>query len=89
MEIEVLYFAAVRDLVGTDRERIALPPEAITVGHLAAHLASLHEPLRGRLGHVRLAVNEEFAARGDPRAPRRAALVEALYDDADPRVIRC
>lgn len=62
MHVEILYFAAVRELVGLERERIELPAEARTVAGLSAHLEARHDALRGRLGHVRFAVNEEFAA---------------------------
>lgn len=61
MTITVLYFAAVRDLVGRDEERIALPPEVATIGALAEHLAARHPALDGRLAFVRFARNEAFA----------------------------
>ena len=63
--ITVLYFAAVRDLVGKDEERIELPAGVTTVEQLAAHLAVVHPPLEGRLGYVRFARNEEFAQGSD------------------------
>lgn len=59
--ITILYFAAVRDLVGKDEERIELPSSVSTIETLAAHLCKLHESLDGRLGHVRFARNEAFA----------------------------
>lgn len=65
MTITVLYFAAVRELVGTDEEQIALPAGIDTVEALAAHLEALHPPLEGRLECVRFARNEEFASAGD------------------------
>ncbi len=61
MRIEVLYFAAVRELLGTSEEGLELPEEVRTVGQLAAYLEHEREPLRGRLGQVRFAVNEAFA----------------------------
>jgi molybdopterin converting factor subunit 1 len=61
MTITVLYFAAVRDLVGIAEERVALPPEPMTIGELGRFLAVRHEPLVGRLGAVRFARNETFA----------------------------
>ena len=66
MTITVLYFAAVRDLVGKDEEPLTLPPGVNTIATLAAHLAVVHPPLEGRLGYVRFARNEEFAQPGDP-----------------------
>lgn len=65
MTISVLYFAAVRDLVGTGEERIPLPADVRTIGELAAFLAKRHAALDGRLGHVRFARNEEFARSED------------------------
>jgi molybdopterin converting factor subunit 1 len=67
--IRILYFAAVRDLVGMAEETIELPGEARSVAELAAHLELLHPELAGRLGSVRLAVNEQFAGAADPVRP--------------------
>ena len=61
MTITVLYFAAVRDLVGRDEERLELPAGVATIGALAAHLSAVHPPLEGRLSYVRFARNEELA----------------------------
>ncbi len=63
--ITVLYFAAVRDLVGKDEESIPLPTDVRTIDALAAHLALRHPALEGRLGPVRFARNEEFARGAD------------------------
>ena len=59
MRLEILYFAAVRELVGTDRE--VRETAASTVAALAAELEEAHPALRGRLAQVRFAVNEAFA----------------------------
>ena len=60
--VSVLYFAALRDLAGLAEERVALPsPQPSPVSALLSALEREHEPLRGRLGSVRVAVNEEFA----------------------------
>lgn len=64
----ILYFAAVRDLVGTDEEKLALPADVKTIDDLAAFLAKRHPALEGRLGHVRFAKNEEFAKGSEPVA---------------------
>lgn len=66
--ITVLYFAAVRDLVGKDEEQLALPADVATIAALTAHLARVHPELDGRLAHVRLARNEEFSRAEDPVA---------------------
>ena len=65
MNVTILYFAAVRDLVGKDEERLMLPEGVTTVGALADHLPTLHEALAERLGYVRFARNEELAQLGD------------------------
>lgn len=59
-KIEVLYFAAVRDLVGRPQERLELPREVACVADLVRHLERVHPELAGRLVSVRVAVNEEF-----------------------------
>ena len=68
MKLTVLYFAAVRDLVGKDEEILEVPASVTTIGALATHLAQVHGPLEGRLGYVRFARNEEFAQNDDPLA---------------------
>lgn len=65
MTITVLYFAAVRELVGRDEERLSLPDDVRTIDALAAHLARVHPALDGRLAAVRFARNEEFARGSD------------------------
>ncbi|MBX3227168.1 MAG: MoaD/ThiS family protein [Labilithrix sp.] len=57
--ITILYFAAVRELVGLDEEKVEFTG---TITELATFLEGRHERLRGRLGAVRFAKNEEFAA---------------------------
>lgn len=66
--ITVLYFAAVRDLVGKDEEELALPAGVATIAALKEHLAGVHPELDGRLAHVRLARNEVFSRGEDPVA---------------------
>jgi molybdopterin converting factor subunit 1 len=61
MTITLLYFAAVRELVGIDEERASLPDDVATVGDLAAFVAKRHPALEGRLASVRFARNEAFA----------------------------
>lgn len=64
----VLYFAGVRDLVGCAEESLSLPARVQTVADLAEHLERARPALAGRLGSVRFARNEEFAAGVDPIA---------------------
>ena len=61
MKIKVLYFAAVREIVGKDEEEIDLPSSVATIGDLTGHLPAVHASLAGRLASVRLARNETFA----------------------------
>jgi molybdopterin synthase sulfur carrier subunit len=68
VNVTILYFAAIRDLVGKDEERVELPGDIATIVALAAHLPKLHPQLEGRLGYVRFARNEEFAQNADPIA---------------------
>lgn len=68
MTIRVLYFAAVRDLLGLEAEEIALPAEVATVDALAQWLGARYPALAPRLGHVRFARNEAFARGTDPVA---------------------
>ncbi len=55
----MLYFAAVRDLVGQSEEKIAT--SARTIAELRAWLEKSRPALAGRLGTVRFARNEQFA----------------------------
>ena len=61
MNVTILYFAAVRDLIGRGEEQVELPPPIDTIGALAAWLERNRPSLAGRLGSVRFARNEEFA----------------------------
>ena len=65
MKIKVLYFAAVREIVGKDEEEIDLPSSIATIGDLTAHLPTVHGSLAGRLSSVRLARNETFATKDE------------------------
>jgi molybdopterin converting factor subunit 1 len=64
MTLTVLYFAAVKDLVGKDEEQVDVVP-GTTVGGLGVFLAERHPALAGRLGAVRFARNETFADEGE------------------------
>ena len=66
MKITVLYFAAVKDLIGKDEERVELQPSVKTIADLAAWLEAHHAPLAGRLSAVRFARNETFATNAEP-----------------------
>jgi molybdopterin converting factor subunit 1 len=63
--VTILYFAALRDLVGRSEEKLALPDDVASVAALALHLSRLHPQLADRLSYVRFARNEEFARPAD------------------------
>ena len=66
MTIQILYFAALRDLAGKSQETVALSPEVRTVGDLRASLELAVPALRGRLDAVRWAKNEVFVGMDAP-----------------------
>jgi len=59
MTIVVLYFAALRELLGKSEELMELPA-ALAIHALAKRLAERHPALRPHLGSVRFAINETF-----------------------------
>jgi molybdopterin synthase sulfur carrier subunit len=62
--ITILYFARLRETLGTGREQIALPPEMSTVGQLITWLRARGGPWETELAPerpVRVAVNQEMA----------------------------
>ncbi len=63
MQLTVLYFAALRDLTGT-REQSVTIEGPLDVAGLQSHIEQLRPELAGRLGSVRIAINEEFAEPG-------------------------
>lgn len=74
MPLKLLYFAWVRERIGTGEEQLDLPNEVVTVGDLIdwlagrsdAHAAALAEPAR-----LRAAVDQEFAGFDAPIAGAR------------------
>jgi molybdopterin synthase sulfur carrier subunit len=60
--INVLYFAAIRDLMGRPSEVVELPEGVEDLGRLVAFLEQSRPALRGMLGSVRFAVGDEFAS---------------------------
>jgi sulfur-carrier protein len=69
--VTVLYFAWLRERVGSGEERVVLPPEVTTVGALIGHLAARgggHAAAFENRQTVRCAVNQDFAG---PDAPLR------------------
>jgi molybdopterin converting factor subunit 1 len=62
VNIQLLYFAAIRDLTGKSQETMDVPPAIQTVGALRTHLERALPALEGRLDVVRWAKNEVFVA---------------------------
>ncbi|MEI8163484.1 MAG: molybdopterin converting factor subunit 1 [Betaproteobacteria bacterium] len=62
--IKVLFFAGLREALGTGSESLALPAEIATVGALRDHLAARGEPWSALAGtkNLRAAVNQQMAA---------------------------
>ena len=58
--IKVLYFAALRERMGTPFEELDLPEEVHDVRDLARFLERSRSRLTGVLGSVRFAVGDEF-----------------------------
>jgi molybdopterin synthase sulfur carrier subunit len=61
MQLYMLYFAAVADVIGLRQETLDAPDGA-TVANVRVLLCQKHPALEGRLGQVRVAVNERFAS---------------------------
>ena len=69
--VNVLYFAWLRERIGTSSEALTLPDGVRTVGDLVAHLAARGGGYASAFANrktVRCAVNHEFA---DPTTPVR------------------
>jgi molybdopterin synthase sulfur carrier subunit len=65
MRVRVLYFAAVRDLLGRDEEWLELPPQVRTVRDFGDLLAQRYPGLVAHLPALRFARNETFAEPGE------------------------
>jgi molybdopterin converting factor subunit 1 len=66
MTVVVLYFAALRELLGMSEETLSDVPGPLTVQAFAELLGRRHGALVPRLGSVRFAVNESFVNARDP-----------------------
>jgi molybdopterin converting factor subunit 1 len=61
VNVTILYFAALRDVMGMGEECVSLPPDVRTTADFLRFLEGARAPLTGRLQSVRLARNERFA----------------------------
>jgi sulfur-carrier protein len=67
--VTILYFARLREALGRDSERLALPPSISSVGSLREHLRSRGEVWDTELAStkpVRIAVNQDMATSDHP-----------------------
>jgi molybdopterin synthase sulfur carrier subunit len=77
--LTVLYFAWLRERVGTGEEQVSVPPETRTVADLVAFLSArspAHEAAFRNRNTIRCAVNQEFA---DPATQLGAADEVAFF----------
>jgi sulfur-carrier protein len=63
--VKVLYFAALRDLLGLNEEAVELPTEVRTVRDFVLHLEQIRPNLRGKMASVRVALDEVFAEQSE------------------------
>ena len=61
----MLYFAALRELVGRAEERLELPAGLLTVSDFVRFLENARPALAGKLASVRVALDETFANDSD------------------------
>ena len=69
--VHILFFAWLRERVGSNEERVLLPSEVRTVGDLIEHLAGRGAGYQAAFANrktVRCAVNQEFAGPDTPVA---------------------
>jgi molybdopterin synthase sulfur carrier subunit len=63
--VKVLYFAALRELMGRAEEELELPPGVGTVRDFVRHLERVRPALAGKMASVRVALDETFANDSD------------------------
>jgi len=79
VKVKVLFFAGLREQLGTAAEEIDLPAGVSTVGALRAHLAKRGNSWKGALAEgklVRSAINQDMA---QPSAPIKAGDEVAFF----------
>jgi len=63
--VQVLYFAALRDLAGRNEEQLELPSDVRTVRDFMSYVERARPTLAGKLASVRVALDEAFAKDSD------------------------
>jgi sulfur-carrier protein len=76
LNVQLLFFAALRDACGYTALDVALPSEVRDVGSLRRWVAIRFPGIEGKLTSVRFAINEEFA--DDTRALAEADVVALI-----------
>ena len=66
MRVRILYFAAIKELLGSAEELLDVSVDVADVALVERRLIEVHPELDGRLATVRFAVNEDFAERDAP-----------------------
>lgn len=69
--VQVLYFAALRDLLGLSEEALELPESVRTVADFVQHLQRVRPALDGKMASVRVALDEAFAGDSETIAGAR------------------
>jgi molybdopterin synthase sulfur carrier subunit len=63
--VQVLYFAALQELMGRAEEPMELPADVHTVADFVRYLQRVRPALAGKLASVRVALDETFANDSD------------------------
>ena len=68
MGVEILFFAGLREALGTGAESLALPADVVTVGALREHLAARGEAWSAlaTMKNLRVAVNQQMVGLDAP-----------------------
>jgi molybdopterin synthase catalytic subunit/molybdopterin converting factor small subunit len=61
-EVQIIFFAAARDLAGCGAQRVSLPAPSVSLAELRDLLAALHPRLAPHLSRMRFAINDELHA---------------------------
>jgi len=74
--VQVLYFAALRDVLGLNEEELEIPESVRTVADFVQHLQRVRPALAGKMVSVRVALDEAFAGDSDMlKGARTIALI--------------
>jgi sulfur-carrier protein len=60
MRLQILYFAAVRDLLGMEEEFVMVPDSVTCIAEFSTWIEAARPALAGRMASVRIAKNHAF-----------------------------